>query len=45
MSGPSSTPSFPPDECDTPESQRDFYEDTARAIDEYEAQRPTKDEL
>lgn len=37
--------SFPPEECDTPESQRDFYADMARAIDEEEARTPTRAEL
>lgn len=32
---------IPPDECDTPESQRDYFEDIARAIDEYEAEAET----
>lgn len=30
----------PPDECDTPESLRDFYEDVARAQDAEDLRRP-----
>jgi hypothetical protein len=36
---------FLPEECDTPESQREFHEDLDRAIDEQEANRPTAAEL
>jgi hypothetical protein len=37
--------SFPPPECDTSESQREFYRDMDRAIGEYEARKPTRAEL
>jgi hypothetical protein len=36
---------YVPEECDTPESQRDYFDDLDRAIDEDEGRRPTKHEL